>query len=89
MTQTKAPARIERITVDGQAAWIKRRETLGLRLRLQKGNPDRAFRSELSALQRMSGHDLPVPRLLQADDSSFVIGDAGPNLRKLIRRNVF
>ena len=84
MTQTKPPARIAPTTVDGQPAWIKRRERLGLRMRLQKGNADRAFQTELAALHRMQGKGLAVPRLLHVETGSFTITDGGRNLRKQI-----
>ncbi|WP_148085636.1 hypothetical protein [Palleronia sp. THAF1] len=55
-------------------------------MRLQKGNPDKAFRTERSAHLRLSNRGLPVPRLLRHDDEAFVTADSGPNLQMLVRK---
>ncbi len=78
------PARVQRLTHDGQVLWIKRRETLrGLR-RLQKGNPSTAFASERSALHRLAERDAPVPPILAEGANFFAIPDSGRPLSTLL-----
>ncbi len=77
--------RLEKIDIAGQAGWLKRVESLPLRMRLQKGNCWRAFEQERKALVRFREMGLPVPRILDQGDGFFVTEDAGPTLRRIRR----
>jgi tRNA A-37 threonylcarbamoyl transferase component Bud32 len=81
------PGRIQRVEVDGVAYWVKQREELGLRLRLQKGNPARAFYAERGALHALAGRGLPVPPIVAEGAGFFATADHGPTLAHLIRHD--
>lgn len=53
-------------------------------MRLQKGDPLRAFAREAKALATLSGRDLPVPELVAADPDHIVTGDAGVALKPIL-----
>lgn len=77
----KSGPRVERIEVGGRFFWIKRVEQLGLRYRLQKGDPRKAFERERLAYQDMNAAGAPVP-LMVADGADFlVLPDCGADLR--------
>ncbi len=77
--------RIERTVVSGQAGWVKRVERVGLRLRLQKGDPRRLFEAERRAYLSLQDAHLPFPKVLAEGPDHFVLADAGPTLRSLLR----
>ena len=77
--------RTTRIALDGQECWLKRREELSLRWRLQKGDPRRAFERERAALQLLGAQGQPVPPLLAQGEDYFVIGDCGTSLARMLR----
>lgn len=70
---------------NGERLWLKRIEALSLRLRLQKGDGQRAFQNELNALHVLSKAGLPVPEILAEGPDHFVISDVGPTLAHLLR----
>lgn len=78
--------RIERVLVDDQAGWRKRVEEVGLRLRIQKGDPRRLFEAERQAYLSLQGKNLPFARILTSGPEDFVIADAGPSLRTILKR---
>ena len=78
--KTQGNSRVSSIEFQGQTYWIKRREALNLRYRLQKGNADRAFEAERVALHQLNDVGAPVPAVVVDEDDFFVIADAGTNL---------
>ncbi len=79
--------RVQRIEVDGRTYWIKRPETLSLRMRLQKGDPTRAFAAEVAAHRDYAERGLPVAPVVIASDSYLVTRDCGTHLKRLFRDN--
>lgn len=77
--------RVEKITWNGAPAWVKRPERLSRRMRLQKGNPKRAFEADLAAHRRFAAEGAPVPRVLAKGPGYFVVEDAGPTIAELVR----
>lgn len=84
----KVPVRIRRIEAAGQFYWVKTEERLTLKMRLQKGDPHRAFEAERHAMRELSAAGLPVPPVLAERPECFVMPDCGPSLRHLVRRNL-
>ncbi|MBT8409061.1 MAG: phosphotransferase [Alphaproteobacteria bacterium] len=82
----QSTARISKIELDGKTYWVKRREKLGLRMRLQKGDAAAAFERERAAYRQLSRAGLPVPPLVAEDSDLFVIPDCGSNLARILRR---
>lgn len=78
--------RIEAVDLDGQRYWIKRREQLSLRWRLQKGNPARRFERERETLRQMAAAGAPVPPILAEGQNYFVLPDCGESLEALLDR---
>lgn len=79
------PARIQRIEVAGRGYWVKRQERLGLRLRIQKGDPRLAFQAERAALETLSKAGAPVPQVVAEGAQWFATPDLGPSLTHLLR----
>lgn len=78
-------ARILRIEAGGRFYWVKSRERLRLRMRLQKGDPARAFEAERRAMHALAAAGLPVPPILAEGPDYFVIPDCGRPLSHLLR----
>ncbi|SOB94846.1 hypothetical protein SAMN05877831_101658 [Rhodobacter maris] len=72
--------------MSGQPGWRKRVEDVGLRLRLQKGDPRQLFEAERQAYLSLQGKHLPFPRLLDSRPGEFVLADAGPSVKAIILR---
>ena len=70
---------------NGERLWLKRIEALSLRLRLQKGDGQRAFQNEVNALHVLRSAGLPVPEILAEGPDHFVVSDVGPTLAHLMR----
>ena len=83
-TRGAEPARVWRIEAAGQAFWVKTEERPSLRMRLQKGNPRRAFAAERQAMKALAAAGLPVPPILAEGEDFFVTPDCGPSLRHLL-----
>ncbi len=83
-TRGTAPQRVWRIEAAGQGFWVKTEERPTLRMRLQKGNPRRAFAAERRAMKVLAAAGLPVPPILAEGDDFFVTPDCGPSLRQLL-----
>lgn len=77
--------RTSRIVLHGQDCWLKRRERLSLRWRLQKGDPGRALARERAALHLLGKQGLPVAPLLAQGEDYVVIGDCGVSLARMFR----
>lgn len=73
--------RVQRVEVEGRVFWIKRVEQLGLRYRLQKGDPRKAFERERAAYLHMNAAQAPVPKMVAHGDSFLVLPDCGRDLR--------
>ena len=68
---------IRRIEVGGRAFWVKRAERPGLRMRLQKGSPARAFAAERQALHELNAAGAPVPPVCLEGADFVVVPDCG------------
>ena len=79
--------RIERIEHQGRTLWVKRPETLSLRMRLQKGNPKLAFGKEVAAHRTMFDLGLPVAPVVAASSDYLVTEDCGPSLLAVLRQD--
>lgn len=80
-----SPARVQSFMHGGRRYWVKREERLGLRLRLQKGDPRRAFAAERRALRHLAALGAPVPPIVAEGADYFVTPDSGPTLHNLMR----
>ena len=79
------PVRVRPLELaDGQRFWLKRVERLSGRLRLQKGNPGRAFQAERDGLKALATRGLPVPGIALEGPDWVVMPDAGPVLTALV-----
>ena len=79
------PHRVTRLTSrGGRTWWLKRVERLSLRLRLQKGDPARAFEAERSGLKVLAAKGIPVPEIEMEGADYFLLPDAGPTLQHLV-----
>jgi tRNA A-37 threonylcarbamoyl transferase component Bud32 len=79
-------ARVQRIGVAGQFYWVKHEERLNLRMRIQKGDPHRAFEAERQAMHVLASAGVPVPPVVAEGADYFVTPDCGPSLRELLHR---
>lgn len=80
-------ARIQRIEVAGQFYWVKHEEKLSLRMRLQKGDPKRAFQAERKAMHELAALDVPIPRVVSEGNDYFVTPDCGRTLSDLLTQS--
>ena len=76
---------MERIAHEGRNLWVKRPEVLRGRLRLYKGDPQKAFRNERDALLRLAGKGLPIAPLVAVGEDFIVVEEAGTPLKHLMR----
>lgn len=77
--------RVQPLTLSGRRLWLKRAETqMPWRLRLQKGNPQRALRADIAGLRFMARHGLAAPELLSAQPGALVTADVGVPLSTLL-----
>lgn len=81
------PSRVQSFEMAGKRYWVKRAERLTLRMRLQKGNPRRAFVTERTALHELRARGAAVPPILAEGPDFFVLPDCGPTLTHLLRTN--
>jgi tRNA A-37 threonylcarbamoyl transferase component Bud32 len=78
---TELPARVRRLDLaDGRRFWLKRVERLSGRLRLQKGDPARAFAAEREGLRTLAAAGLPVAGVALEGPDWVLMPDAGPTL---------
>ena len=80
-------ARVQRIEHAGRFYWVKHEEELTLRMRLQKGDPHRAFEAERNALHQLAEAGAPVPRVVAEGPDYFVTPDCGTPLQGLFGRS--
>lgn len=79
------PQRVRRLDLaDGRRFWLKRVERLSGRLRLQKGDPERAFTAEREGLRQMAEADLPVAGVAREGPDWVLMPDAGPTLPEVV-----
>jgi hypothetical protein len=78
-------ARVSPLTLpDGHKVWLKRAERLSGRMRLQKGDPARAFARERDGLHLLARLNLPAAPILAEGPDWFVTPDLGPTLRNIL-----
>ncbi|MBK8440300.1 MAG: serine/threonine protein phosphatase [Rhodobacter sp.] len=79
------PQRVRRLDLpDGRRFWLKRVERLSGRLRLQKGDPQKAFTAELRGLHSLADNGLPVAEVVMQGTDWMVLADAGPVLPMVV-----
>lgn len=65
--------------------WVKRPERLSLRWRLQKGDPQRRFARERTAMHGMHALGVPVPPIVAEGTDFIVLPDCGPTLATVLQ----
>lgn len=83
---SSSSARVERISTDQGAVWLKRVEDLNWRWRLQKGDPKRALARERLGLQLLRDKGLPVAALVAEGDDFLATLDGGAMLWDAVSR---
>jgi len=79
------PRRVRAVVLpDGRRFWLKRVERLSGLLRLQKGDPARAFAAEREGLRVLAAAGLPVAGITAEGPSWVLMPDAGPVLTKVV-----
>lgn len=77
----ESPVRVRQLDLaDGRRFWLKRVERLQGRLRLQKGDPAKAFAVEREGLRALAAAGLPVAGVAQEGPDWLLMPDAGPTL---------
>jgi tRNA A-37 threonylcarbamoyl transferase component Bud32 len=80
------PRRVRRVELpDGRRFWLKRVERLSGRLRLQKGDPAKAFAAEREGLRALAAAGLPVAGVAAEGPDWVLMPDAGPVLPEVVR----
>ncbi|MFV2053434.1 hypothetical protein [Aliiroseovarius sp. YM-037] len=82
------PGRVSRLEVNERTLWIKQRETLDLRRRLQKGDPSKGFERERAALHHLATIDAPVPPIVAEGADFFALPDCGQPLSQILQQGV-
>ena len=78
------PQRVRALVLpDGRRFWLKRVERLSGRLRLQKGDPARAFAAEQEGLRVLAAAGLPVAGIAAEGPDWLLMPDAGPVLTEV------
>lgn len=79
------PVRVRRVDlVDGRRFWLKRVERLTGVMRVQKGDPARAFAVERDGLHALADAGLPVAGIAAEGPDWVLMPDAGPVLPEVI-----
>ena len=79
------PRRVREVVLpDGRRFWLKRVERLSGRLRLQKGDPSRAFAAEREGLRLLAAEGLPVAGIAAEGPDWVLMPDAGPVLTRVV-----
>lgn len=79
------PRRVRRLDLaDGRRFWLKRVERLSGRLRLQKGDPERAFAAERDGLRALNAAGVPVAGVAAEGPDWVLMPDAGPTLPEVV-----
>jgi tRNA A-37 threonylcarbamoyl transferase component Bud32 len=80
------PRRVRALVLpDGRRFWLKRVERLAGRLRLQKGDPAKAFAAERDGLRALAAAGLPVAGVVAEGPDWVLMPDAGPVLPQVVR----
>ncbi len=83
---TDSPKRVRLLVLgDGRRFWLKRVERLSGRLRVQKGDPERAFAAERAGLREAAAAGLPVTGVVAEGADWVLMPDAGPILPEVVR----
>ena len=69
---------------DGRRFWLKRVERLTGRLRVQKGDPAKAFAAEREGLRALGSAGLPVAGVVAEGSDWVLMPDAGPVLPEVV-----
>jgi tRNA A-37 threonylcarbamoyl transferase component Bud32 len=81
----ETPVRVRRVDLrDGRRFWLKRVERLSGRLRLQKGDPAKAFAAEREGLRVLEAAGLPVAGVAAEGPDWVLMPDAGPVLPEVV-----
>lgn len=79
------PQRVRAVVLpDGRRFWLKRVERLSGRLRVQKGDPARAFAAEREGLRVLASAGLPVAGVAAEGPDWVLMPDAGPVLTEVV-----
>ncbi len=79
------PLRVRALVLpDGRRFWLKRVERLSGRLRLQKGDPAKAFATERDGLRTLASAGLPVAGVAAEGPGWVLMPDAGPVLPDVV-----
>jgi tRNA A-37 threonylcarbamoyl transferase component Bud32 len=79
------PKRVRRVDLpDGRRFWLKRVERLTGVMRLQKGDPARAFAAEREGLRKLAEASLPVAEVAAEGPDWVLMPDAGPVLPAVV-----
>ncbi len=79
------PRRVQALDLpDGRRFWLKRVERLTGRMRLQKGDPGRAFEAEREGLRVLAEAGLPVAEVALEGPDWMAMPDAGPTLTAVV-----
>jgi tRNA A-37 threonylcarbamoyl transferase component Bud32 len=79
------PRRVRTVVLpDGRRFWLKRVERLAGRLRLQKGDPAKAFAAEREGLHALAAAGLPVAGVAAEGPDWVLMPDAGPVLTEVV-----
>ncbi|WP_374398178.1 serine/threonine protein phosphatase [Tabrizicola sp.] len=79
------PQRVRAVVLpDGRRFWLKRVERLSGRLRLQKGDPGKAFAVEREGLRMLAAAGLPVAEVVAEGPGWMLMPDAGPVLSQIV-----
>jgi tRNA A-37 threonylcarbamoyl transferase component Bud32 len=82
---TDPPRRVRRLDLpDGRRFWLKRVERLAGRLRVQKGDPEKAFAAEREGLRVAAAAGLPVAGVAAEGPGWVLMPDAGPILPEVV-----
>jgi tRNA A-37 threonylcarbamoyl transferase component Bud32 len=77
--------RVRRLDLpDGRRFWLKRVERLSGRLRVQKGDPERAFAAEREGLMALGAAGVPVAGVVAEGPDWVLMPDAGPVLPEMV-----
>ncbi|MFN6925487.1 MAG: serine/threonine protein phosphatase [Tabrizicola sp.] len=77
--------RVRRLDLpDGRRFWLKRVERLSGLLRLQKGDPGKAFAAEREGLRVLDAAGLPVAGIVAEGPGWMLMPDAGPTLPEVV-----
>jgi tRNA A-37 threonylcarbamoyl transferase component Bud32 len=81
----ETPARVRRVDLaDGRRFWLKRVERLTGMMRVQKGDPKRAFAAEREGLHALADAGLPVADIAAEGPDWVLMPDAGPVLPEVV-----